>query len=95
MIKSLVYLLRSSLFCYAFPSKLRIIPYSFLCVQCRNDVNLLSILWEHDSSGGSLQHTPAKIESIVGSNGRKLVGFLMAAMSSGSGSKSGFLELVG
>ena len=28
MIKSIVYLLRSSLFCYAFPSKLRIIPYS-------------------------------------------------------------------
>ena len=58
-----------------------------------DDVNLLSILWEYDSS--SLQHIPAKIEGIVGSNGRKLVGFLMAAMSSGSSSRSGFVEPVG
>ena len=37
LIKSIVYVLRSSLFCYVFPSKLRIVPYSFLCAQCHND----------------------------------------------------------
>ena len=60
-----------------------------------DDVNLLSILWEHDSSKGSSQHIPAKTECIVGLNGRKPVGFLTAAMSSGSGSRPGFLEPVG
>ena len=59
-----------------------------------DDVNLLSISWEHDSSGSSSQCIPAKIGCIVGSNGKKLVGFLIAAMSSGSGSRSGFVEPV-
>ena len=60
-----------------------------------DDVNLSSISWEHASSGGSLKHIPAKIGCIVGSDGKKLVGFLMAAMSSGSRSRSGFVEPVG
>ena len=60
-----------------------------------DDVNLSSMLWEHASSGGSLQHIPAKIGCIVESNGKKLVEFSMAAMSSGSHSRSGFVEPVG
>ena len=60
-----------------------------------HDVNLSSISCEHDSSGSSSQRIPAKIGCIVGSNGKKLVGFLIVAMSSGSGSRSGFVEPVG
>ena len=48
-----------------------------------DDVKLLSILWEHDSSGGSSQHIPAKIECIVGSDGRKLVWSSTAASHQG------------
>ena len=59
-----------------------------------DDVNLSLISWEHDSSGGSLLCIPAKIEYIVGSNGRKLIGFSTAAMSSLSGSRFGFVEPV-
>ena len=58
-------------------------------------VNLSSISLEHDSSGSSSQCIPAKTGCIVGSNGKKLVGCLIAAMSSGSGSRSGFVEPVG
>ena len=46
-----------------------------------DDVNLSSISWEHDSSGGSLQCISANINCIVWSNGKKQVGFSMAAMS--------------
>ena len=60
-----------------------------------DDVNLSSMSWEHASSGGSLQRIPAKIGCIVESTGKKLVGFSMAAMSSGSHSRSGFVEPVG
>ena len=60
-----------------------------------DDVDMSSMLWEHDSTGGSMQCILATIECILGSNGRKLVGFFMAAMSSGSGSRSGFVEPVG
>ena len=60
-----------------------------------DDVNLSSILCEDDSSGGSSQLIPAKTGCIAGSNGKKLVGFLIAAMSSGSGRRSGFVEPVG
>ena len=60
-----------------------------------DDVKLLLISWQHDSSGGSSQCILAKTEYIMGSNGRKLVGFSTAAMSSGSGSRSGSVEPVG
>ena len=36
LIKSFVYLLKSSLLCHMFLSKLGIISYLFLCAQCRN-----------------------------------------------------------
>ena len=48
-----------------------------------DDVNLLSMSWEHASNGGSLQHIPAKIGCIVELNGKKLVGFSMAASHQG------------
>ena len=54
-----------------------------------DDVNLSLISWEHDSSGSSSHCIPAKIGCIVGSNVKKLVGFSIAAMSSGSGSRFG------
>ena len=66
-----------------------------LKVDTADDVNSSSMSWEHASSGGSSQCIPAKIGCIVELNGKKLVGFSMAAMSSGSRSRSGFVEPVG
>lgn len=64
-------------------------------VETADDVNWLSISWDHDSSGGSSQRMPAMIECRVGPSGGELTGLPMAAMSSVSVSRSGLVGPVG